>query len=113
MSRDISYISYQHKPQSAVSKDAIRNTRNHSHLIEEIRKKMTSLERANWNIKLSWIKAHAGIVGNELADRLAKAAASDVTLSSSSTDSDEHTDQQDTGRNKVEMAKRMGRVYKG
>jgi len=35
---------------------------------------MTSLERANWNIELSWIKAHVGIVGNELADRLAKAA---------------------------------------
>jgi hypothetical protein len=38
---------------------------------------MTGPERANWNIKLSWIKAHVGIVGNELADRLAKAAASD------------------------------------
>jgi hypothetical protein len=38
---------------------------------------LTSLERANWNIELSWIKAHAGVVGNELADRLAKAAASD------------------------------------
>jgi len=59
---------------SRISIDAIRNTRNHSHLIEEIRKKMTSLERANWNIELSWIKAHVGIVGNELADRLAKAA---------------------------------------
>jgi hypothetical protein len=39
---------------------------------------MTSLERANWNIELSWIKAHVGIFGNELADRLAKAAASDT-----------------------------------
>jgi ribonuclease HI len=62
---------------SRISIDAIRDTRNHSHLIEEIRKKMSSLERANWNIELSWIKAHVGIVGNELADRLAKAAASD------------------------------------
>ena len=38
---------------------------------------MTSLERANWNIELSWVKAHVGIVGNELTDRLAKAAARD------------------------------------
>jgi hypothetical protein len=37
---------------------------------------MTGLERANWNIELSWIKAHVGIVGNELAHRLEKAAAS-------------------------------------
>jgi hypothetical protein len=62
---------------SRISIDSIRNTRNHNHLIEEIRKKMTSLERANWNIELSWVKAHVGNVGNELADRLAKAAASD------------------------------------
>jgi hypothetical protein len=60
-----------------VSIDSKRNTRNHSHLIEEIRKKMTSLKRANWNIKISWIKAHVGVVGNELADQPAKAAASD------------------------------------
>jgi hypothetical protein len=46
-------------------------------LIEDIRKKMISLERANWNIKISWIKAHVGVAGNELADRLAQAAASD------------------------------------
>jgi len=34
---------------SRISIDSIRNTRNHSHLIEKIRKIMTSLERANWN----------------------------------------------------------------
>ena len=61
---------------SRISIDSIRNTKNHSHLIEEIRKKMTSLERANWNIELSWVKVHVGIVGNELADRIVKAAAS-------------------------------------
>jgi ribonuclease HI len=38
---------------------------------------MTSLEQANWNIELSWVKTQVGIVGNELADRLARAAASD------------------------------------
>jgi hypothetical protein len=59
-----------------VSIDSIRNTRDHNHLIEEIRKKMTILERANWNIKVSWIKVHVG-VGNELADQLTKATASD------------------------------------
>jgi ribonuclease HI len=38
---------------------------------------MTSLERANWNTELSWVKAHVETAGNELANRLAKAAASD------------------------------------
>jgi ribonuclease HI len=60
-----------------VSIEFIKNTKNQNHLIEDVRKKKTSLERANWNIKLSWIKAHVGVAGNELADRLAKAAASD------------------------------------
>ena len=38
---------------------------------------MTSLERDNWKIQFSWVKAHVGIAGNELAGQLAKAAASD------------------------------------
>jgi len=62
---------------SRIRIDSIRNTRNHNHLVEEIKKKMTSLERADWNIEIWWVKAHVGIVGNELADRLAKAAACD------------------------------------
>jgi ribonuclease HI len=33
------------------------------------------LEKENWNIEYTWIKAHAGNYGNELADRLAKEAA--------------------------------------
>jgi hypothetical protein len=33
------------------------------------------LERSKWTIQFSWVKAHVGIHGNELADRLAKEAA--------------------------------------
>jgi ribonuclease HI len=40
--------------------------------VEEIRRKVASLERKEWKIKFSWVKAHAGTRGNEIADRLAK-----------------------------------------
>jgi len=33
------------------------------------------MARSKWKIKFSWVKAHAGIYGNEMADRLAKQAA--------------------------------------
>ena len=62
---------------SMITLESIRNTKNHNYLIEEIRKKMTTLEQAHWNIEISWVKAHIGIMGNELADRLAKTAAND------------------------------------
>jgi hypothetical protein len=41
------------------------------------------LDRANWTIGISWLKAHAGIHGNEMADQLAKAATrnSDISVS--------------------------------
>jgi len=40
--------------------------------MEEIRKRIFNLERINWTIEFSWVKAHVEIYGNELADRLAK-----------------------------------------
>ena len=60
-----------------VALDSIKNTRNHSFLIEEIRLRVSKLKRTNWNIEFSWVKVHVGNKGNELADKIAKAAAVD------------------------------------
>ena len=57
--------------------DSIKNIHNQSFLIEEIRLLLSKLDRTNWNIVFSCVKAHVGIMGNELADQLAKAAVRD------------------------------------
>jgi hypothetical protein len=38
------------------------------------------MNKADWKVKLSWMKAQAGILGNELADSLAKKAATNESL---------------------------------
>jgi len=43
--------------------------------VEEIRKNVATLEGRGWKIRFSWVKAHTGIHGNELADKVAKEAA--------------------------------------
>ena len=60
---------------SRVSLDSLKNPKNHAFLVENIRKKVASLENNEWKIKFSWVKAHVGIYGNELAYILAKEAA--------------------------------------
>jgi len=60
---------------------SLKNTRNHNYLIEEIRKKAMALENRKWTITFTWIKAHAGIYGIELADKLAKVAARNNDIS--------------------------------
>jgi len=60
---------------SRITMESLKNRKNRNHVIEEIRKKTIALEKENWDIEYTWIKAHAGHYGNELADKLAKKAA--------------------------------------
>jgi len=66
---------------SRIALESLENRKKHAYLIEKIRKKVTELERNNWKIEFSWIRAHAGHYGNELADQPAREAASnnDIT----------------------------------
>jgi len=38
------------------------------------------MEQREWRVEISWIKAHAGHRGNEMADQLAKEAASNKNI---------------------------------
>ena len=51
---------------------SLQNITNHNFLIEEMRKKVSILEAANWKIEISWVKVHVGTHRNELADQLPK-----------------------------------------
>ena len=59
---------------SRITIDSLQNVNNHSYLIEEIRKRISILQRTNWTVEFSWVKVHVRIYGNELADQLAKTA---------------------------------------
>jgi hypothetical protein len=45
--------------------------------------KLTEMKKTRWKITLRWVKAHAGIRGNELADTLAKKAATNENITES------------------------------
>jgi len=60
---------------SRITLDSLQNYKNRGFLVEEIRKKVASLEGSEWQIRFSWVKAHTGIHGNLLADKVAKEAA--------------------------------------
>ena len=42
--------------------DLLKNTNDHSYLIEEIRKRLSTLDRADWTIGISRVKAHVGFM---------------------------------------------------
>ena len=60
---------------SRVSLDSIHNYNSYAYLVIEIMKKLTSKMTTKKKIKFSWVKAHVGIFGNEITDRLAKEVA--------------------------------------
>jgi len=62
---------------SKVTLDTLQNRNKHYILIANIRKGIKRLEDQQWTVLINWVKAHVGIQGNEMADRLAKMAATD------------------------------------
>jgi hypothetical protein len=65
---------------SRITLDSLKNMKNWNYLIEAIRKKTIVMEKENWYIEYTWIKAHAGHERNELADKLAKEATRDSKI---------------------------------
>jgi ribonuclease HI len=65
---------------SRIALDSLKNMKNGNYLTEAIRKKTIALEKENWHIEYTWIKAHAGHELNELADKLAKEATRDSEI---------------------------------
>jgi len=66
--------------ESRITIHSLKNASNHNYIIEEIRNRLINLRSAKWTIEFSWMKAHAGNLGNELVVRLAKDAASDKDI---------------------------------
>ena len=60
--------------------DKLQNSNIHTYIVEEIRRKITEMKESEWKITLCWVKAHAGVMGNELADTSAKRAATNKNI---------------------------------
>jgi len=62
---------------SKITLDTLQNRNKHYILIGNIRKEIKMVEDQQWTVLFNWMKAHVGIEGKEMADRLAKKAATD------------------------------------
>jgi ribonuclease HI len=60
---------------SRITLEATTNPSNHQNLVEQIRDEIRRLENDSWIIHFTWVKAHDGNHGDELADHLAREAA--------------------------------------
>ena len=58
----------------------IKDNKKQNMIIADILKTIRSLEQNHWVIHFSWVKAHIGIAGNEMADNLAKQAANNQNI---------------------------------
>ena len=72
------------------------------------------MTRTSWEITLCWIKAHTGIIGNELADILVKKATSNESLTEDyNRIPKKRTDEREIRRKREEMAKKLDKTTKG
>jgi ribonuclease HI len=62
---------------SKVTLDTLQNRNKHYILIGNMRKEIKRLLDQQWTVLFNWVKAHVGIEGNEMADRLVKMAGTD------------------------------------
>jgi len=93
---------------SQTTLDKPQNSNIHTHIVEKIRRKITEMEEREWKISLCWVKAHAGIRGNELADRLAKKAATNKNIPESYNKiPKKRSDERSRRRKREEMAEKM------